>query len=696
MKTVTQESYSELDSLKKSDIIEFKSFTNPPFATLQIIALLNPLFGLEPTWKEFRKLANDPAKLLVKLEQFDIGSLSETSKKQLNEYIQNPENTRENHLKYSRFAASLHTWLDSIYRLSELQKELETLENSSSEYSTLNEYMAKNCYFMFAWPIFYETQLDAEALTRIGEVKVDTSKLADLRKEKIIGTQEYLEKYSGLVGTSSVYRNLTEKILMAETARGNFFWDESRKLIITDPSWFARLINTLATPTTKGPHALPSLDNNIFKKDLEQQLSPDKVQLILDYVARLPWLRKLNDGIVVALFQLPPRPLKDVDSLWPSKWSGAEHSSIFKLTSSRLTSMAVSAMLKLFFSPTGTVLIWSGGILNRDSACDIHVAFSSNSIHLTLRVLDHCKQLNLPNTPVLEMARTIVMEYYLAIQVLLADYNVAYNVIEAKESIQACNQLAVNDCGFYKDYIQVDHDFAERSEEPVRCVRCLTSSDLFSSLTGNFNRLHSPVMSSQHVGLSSQDFFALKLSESSSIEFRLVDVRPDGWFIDMFELKLFVYGGVSPRSVVSLDLGRKTFSTEGTELNFASANFRRAESQGLSFKEKLFFMESEDCQARSGDCLRTVDEKLTDGTSCVSVFYNLECLLRFTTSSRQSIYQEIKIGLNKQSEKDGIHEPFANIFTSNIVEQVRWIFYFLRVCKRITTLIWGPKYLSQK
>ncbi len=37
------------------------------------------------------------------------------------------------------------------------------------------------------------------------------------------------------------------------------------------------------------------------------------------------------------------------------------------------------------------------------------------------------------------------MEYYLAIQVLLADYNVAYNAIEAKESIQAWNQLAVND-----------------------------------------------------------------------------------------------------------------------------------------------------------------------------------------------------------------------------------------------------------
>jgi len=37
------------------------------------------------------------------------------------------------------------------------------------------------------------------------------------------------------------------------------------------------------------------------------------------------------------------------------------------------------------------------------------------------------------------------MEYYLAIQVLLADYNVAYNVIEPKESIQAWNQLAVND-----------------------------------------------------------------------------------------------------------------------------------------------------------------------------------------------------------------------------------------------------------
>ncbi len=135
MKALGQKIHSELDNLNKSDIIELKSFTNPPFETLQIIASLNTLLGLEPTWKEFRKLANDPAKFLDKLKQFDIRSLSETSKKQLNEYIQNPENTRENHLKYNKFSASLHDWLVYIYQLSELQKELDTLENSSSNYT---------------------------------------------------------------------------------------------------------------------------------------------------------------------------------------------------------------------------------------------------------------------------------------------------------------------------------------------------------------------------------------------------------------------------------------------------------------------------------------------------------------------------------------------------------------------------------
>ena len=72
---------------------------------------------------------------------------------------------------------------------------------------------------MFAWPIYYETNLNSEAsIKKINEAKFNEEKLSALINETIIDTQEYLKNYSDII-IHSGYSKLPEKFVLSEVAR---------------------------------------------------------------------------------------------------------------------------------------------------------------------------------------------------------------------------------------------------------------------------------------------------------------------------------------------------------------------------------------------------------------------------------------------------------------------------------------------
>ncbi len=500
--------------------------------------------------------------------------------------------------------------------------------------------------------------------------------LKELKNEKIIETQEYFEKCSDLTEARKIYSNLEEKMLIAEVAKGNFYLSQNKKIIITDLVWFTNLMNILASSTTELSHSLQTFDYNIFKKDLNQKVTDNKLKLILDYITDLPWLKKLNDQIIIAFFQLPTKPLKNLGNLWPHEWSGAEHACIFKLFNP-LNSQCFASMLKLFFHSKNTVLIWNQGILNRDSACDIHVENFNNSINLSVRVLDHDKQLNLKNTPGFEMARIIFMEYYLTIKVFLTIYNISYKM-KTKDNIQAYNELAISDCEFYRNYLQLGHEFSQFDESFVSCINCLTSFNLFDLLSSNFNRLYSEMTTVKYClakGKICEIFGNMSNKEAFLIECNFNDVKPDNFIIDKIEINLWIYKAVGDLSVLKLDLIEKTFAIKGSELNILSTDLKKIEYSLDNSLIPRVATSSENYVVKSGDCLKIIVEKLDNSTSYVSIFYNLKRIFRFTSNENYSLSTKMKIRANHKisqnnshvSQNEKLDEPFVLFTSKNFV-----------------------------
>ena len=72
--------------------------------------------------------------------------------------------------------------------------------------------------------------------------------------------------------------------------------------------------------------------------------------------------------------------------------------------------------------------LWKNGLINKDSGCDIKIVNSPNEIKLTVRILDHLKQLNLDEVSFQEIALSVSLEYSLIIKRTLTDYSTPYNV----------------------------------------------------------------------------------------------------------------------------------------------------------------------------------------------------------------------------------------------------------------------------
>ena len=233
----------------------------------------------------------------------------------------------------------------------------------------------------------------------------------------------------------------------------------------------------------------PIFDYNLFKENLEKKISKEKSPLLLDYISKLAWLKKTKtnkNNFLIPLFQLSENPSKDLLKLWPQTWTGFEVTEKFKVFSP-IAKQGFTSIQKLFFSTKKTVIMWRNGILNHDSGCDIYVAFN-NSINLSVRIIDHGKQLNLKNTSHEEFARIIYMEYFLAIKDMLRKYGVTCQFTNKNFNSQGVvhyeSSFSEN---FFQKYFQVGHRYSENNME---CADCSIDFDLYNSLNDSCNSIY--------------------------------------------------------------------------------------------------------------------------------------------------------------------------------------------------------------
>lgn len=98
-----------------------------------------------------------------------------------------------------------------------------------SSYETLTEYLIKNAYYMFCWPIYYETNLtDLTTIEIINKVKLNSGKISKMDGKKIMSIDAYSEEYNDVI-VSDQYLNLSEKYLKAEIAKVTFKFNYDNK-----------------------------------------------------------------------------------------------------------------------------------------------------------------------------------------------------------------------------------------------------------------------------------------------------------------------------------------------------------------------------------------------------------------------------------------------------------------------------------
>ena len=67
-----------IDDLDKRDLVELKSFANPPAMVAMVAQAIMTLFGVKSKnpWKDFQKSAANPADFISKLKNYDKDNVS--------------------------------------------------------------------------------------------------------------------------------------------------------------------------------------------------------------------------------------------------------------------------------------------------------------------------------------------------------------------------------------------------------------------------------------------------------------------------------------------------------------------------------------------------------------------------------------------------------------------------------------------
>ncbi|XP_046394196.1 dynein axonemal heavy chain 1-like [Ischnura elegans] len=138
---------SSLKSLNKNDITEVRALKRPPAGVGLVMEAICIIKDVQPIkvatdkpgvkvndyWEPSRNLLLDPTRFLKSLMQFDKDSLKESTIKNLQPYIENPQFTPEKILNVSKACTSLCQWVHAIYKYYFVLKVVKPKQEALSE-----------------------------------------------------------------------------------------------------------------------------------------------------------------------------------------------------------------------------------------------------------------------------------------------------------------------------------------------------------------------------------------------------------------------------------------------------------------------------------------------------------------------------------------------------------------------------------
>lgn len=114
---------SALNTLKKGDIIEMKSYPKPPEEIVMLMGAVCLLMGTKKEdWAEAKNLMNEPQKFLDALKNYNKENIPDKLITKLKKYIKMPKFTPEVLEKKSNAAKSICLWVCAIYDFSGVMK----------------------------------------------------------------------------------------------------------------------------------------------------------------------------------------------------------------------------------------------------------------------------------------------------------------------------------------------------------------------------------------------------------------------------------------------------------------------------------------------------------------------------------------------------------------------------------------------
>ncbi|RNA31795.1 dynein heavy chain domain-containing 1-like [Brachionus plicatilis] len=244
-----------LDSIRKSDIAEIKSFKAPPAAVQSIAEALCYLFSKPPNFQNFIKLVNT-TDFISQLKYFDLESVNDYKLTQIKKYIQMEDFIPEYVGKISKASAILCNWIICVYKYCSTKASLQIFSSnldleskSASTHGTLSTYLFDSSFFMFKWFLYYGDKYEET------EIEVDEliTKTLNFENRYILTIDDLVQIFL----SNKKLKEFQSKYARAESARGRFLFDEKSKFLITDLSWFKNIVDVLS----KGKTNDPTLDN---------------------------------------------------------------------------------------------------------------------------------------------------------------------------------------------------------------------------------------------------------------------------------------------------------------------------------------------------------------------------------------------------------------------------------------------------
>lgn len=333
----------KLANLERTKVSELSNFSYPPTLVKNVAEAICYLFAKSPSYSNFKKILkqNNFVSLLV---NYDKDNISDYVFDKISKFIDMPEFTPEYAAQINESTQILCEWISFLHSYKLHMNEAST---PSTCYETITEFIQKNSYFNFCWPIYYGKSVLNNAIEVDKLVQELANKL--LFSANFIEIDEHLDILARYIQSDASFESATVKLeqcrepdtlnrrfILAESTRGNYIAEakESCRFVVTNAAWFCQMIAIVAgsaqTKSSDYKHLAGVIGGDIpvwtvdgLKSALDKKMTGKSSQFI-EFLCDMSLVKHLESFVVPIFLLKNDAPLDALNILWPKNWGGHE------------------------------------------------------------------------------------------------------------------------------------------------------------------------------------------------------------------------------------------------------------------------------------------------------------------------------------------------------------------------------------